>query len=266
MSSAGVDYLADSAPWTRGITVTNARGVYAVPMAEYVMTAVLSASQRVEERRQLQESRKWPESFIDYEIHGVRGKTMVIIGYGAVGRETARVASAFGMRIMAVKADPTASTSATFHEPGTGDPEGILPERIVGVDALDSLLPDADYVVVAAPLTPGSRHLLDARRLRLLAGGTWVINVARGAVIEEAALIEVLSEQRIGGAWLDVFSYEPLPDTSRLWSLPNTVVTPHLSGGNRESLSVLTDLCCENLRRYVAGDDLLNVVDPRKGY
>ena len=107
---------------------------------------------------------------------------------------------------------------------------------------------------------------MDRRLLGLLRPGAWIVNVSRGPIIDESSLIDALRDRRIGGAWLDVFETEPLPRASPLWDLPNVVVTPHVSGGNRDSFTVLTDLCCENIRRYVAGEPLLNRVDPEKGY
>jgi len=266
VSSAGVDYLAGSAPWARGLEVTTARGVYAVPMAEYIMTALLSASQRVGDRRELQAHKEWPSSYIDYECYGLRGKTLVIVGYGGVGRETARLASTFGMRIIAIKAKPSERVGYSYREPGSGDPDGVLPDEIFGLDQIAQAFQQADYVALTLPLTSGSRGLVDRRLLGLLRPEAWIVNVSRGPIIDESSLIDALRDRRIGGAWLDVFETEPLPRASPLWDLPNVVVTPHVSGGNRDSFTVLTDLCCENIRRYVAGEPLLNRVDPEKGY
>jgi phosphoglycerate dehydrogenase-like enzyme len=235
-------------------------------MAEYIMTALLSASQRVGDRRELQVRKEWPASYIDYECYGLRGKTLVIVGYGGIGRETARLASAFGMRILAVKAEASERVGSSYREPGTGDPEGIIPNEIVGLKGIDGAFEQADYVVLTLPLTSASRGLMDRRLLSVLRPGAWIVNVARGAIIDEDALVEALREGRIGGAWLDVFRQEPLPGDSPLWEMANVIVTPHVSGGNRDSFRVLTDLCCENLRRYLAGQPLLNRVDPTKGY
>lgn len=266
VGSAGVDYLADSAPWARGVVVTTARGIYAVPMAEYVMTALLSASNRVADRRSLQLRKEWPTSFIEHECYGLRGKTLVIVGYGGVGRETARLATAFGMRMIAIKADPNSRAGSSYREPGTGDPDGVLPDVLVGMDSLEWAFQQADHVALTIPLTSTTRGLINRRLLGVLHSGVWIVNVSRGGVVVEEDLIESLKNRRIAGAWLDVFRTEPLPPESPFWSLPNVVVTPHLSGGNRDSLRVLTDLCCENLRRYLANEPLVNVFEPTKGY
>jgi phosphoglycerate dehydrogenase-like enzyme len=204
--------------------------------------------------------------YAPYECYGVRGKTIVIIGYGTVGRETARLATALGMRVLAVKAHPETLVDASFREPDTGDPEGRLPERVTGLDQLGELARQADYVVMTLPLTPATDGLIDEHLLRQLPQHAWLVNVGRGRVIDEGALIDCLTHQRIAGAWLDVFATEPLPPESPLWTLPNVTITPHISGGNRDSFRVLTDLCCENLRRYLGGEPLLNMVRREFGY
>jgi len=264
--SAGVDHLLEAAPWNHGVLLTNARGVYAVPLAEYVMTAMLAASQKVEIRRVVQAGGHWPKSEVEYEASGLRGRTVVIAGYGTTGRELARLASAFGMRVLAVKARPEIVTDASFRVPGTGDPDGRIPERIVGLDQLAAVASEADYLALTLPLTRHSRGVISREVLESLPRHAWVINVARGAVVDEDALIDVLASGRIAGAWLDVFTTEPLPPESRLWKLPNVTVTPHLAGGNDDSWSILCDLLIENLRRYLEGRPLLNVVDGERQY
>jgi len=266
LSSAGVNHLQGSDIWQRQVVVTNARGVYAVPMAEYVMTAVLSFSNRVEERRELQVRHQWPTDGVAYECYGVRGRTMVIVGYGTVGRELARLAKAFGMHVLAIKANPANRSDDSFRIPRTGDPGGKLPDRIVGLEQAADLLRLADYVVLTLPLTPLTEGFFGRELLAEVRPTAWLINVGRGKVIDEQALIDRMRHRQIAGAWLDVFGQEPLPPGSPIWELPNVIVTPHLSGGNRESFHVLTDLLCENLRRYLAGDPLVNPVRPDLGY
>jgi phosphoglycerate dehydrogenase-like enzyme len=264
--SAGVDHLIDAAPWNHGIVVTNARGVYAVPLAEYAMTAILSASQKVDRRRAVQDCGRWPQSEVEYEATGVRGRTVVIVGYGTTGRELARLASAFGMRIIAVKARPEVLLDTSFRLPGTGDPDGKIPERVVGLDELIGAAREADYLALTLPLTQRSRGVISREVIESLPRHSWVVNIARGAVVDEAALIEALLSGGIAGAWLDVFTQEPLPPESPLWKLPNVTLTPHLAGGNNDSWSVLTDLLMENLRRYLDQRPLLNVVDRERQY
>jgi phosphoglycerate dehydrogenase-like enzyme len=191
---------------------------------------------------------------------------MVLVGYGSVGREAARLATAFGMHVIAVKARPDSREDDSFHEPGRGDPTGILPDRIVGLEGLPNAMQHADYLVVTLPLTPSTQGLISRELLECLQPTAWLINVSRGKVIDEDSLIECLRQRRIAGAYLDVFAKEPLPSDSELWALPNVIISPHISGGGADSVGVLTDLCCENLRRYVEGEPLINIVRPEWGY
>ena len=188
VSSAGIDHMAKSTIWSRDVTVTNARGVYSVAMAEYVMSAVLSVSQRMDDRRALQTARHWP-AYGEFSLRAVRGRTMVVVGYGTVGRETARLAKAFGMRVVAVKAHPGKPEDESFRQPGTGDPDGTLPERIVGFEGLSDALQEADYLVVTVPLTPNTDGLITRQLLEQVRPTTWLINVSRGKVIDESALM-----------------------------------------------------------------------------
>ncbi|HEX2646311.1 MAG TPA: D-2-hydroxyacid dehydrogenase [Candidatus Dormibacteraeota bacterium] len=264
--SAGVDHLIEAAPWKHGIVLTNARGVYAVPLAEYVMTAMLAASQKVDRRRVVQDGGRWPPSEVEFEATGLRGRTVVIVGYGTTGRELARLASAFGMRVLAVKARPDVLTDTSFRIAGTGDPDGKIPERVVGLDQVAEVAREADYLALTLPLTERSRGVISREVLESLPSHAWVVNVARGAVVDEDALIDVLASGRIAGAWLDVFTKEPLPPESPLWNLSNVTLTPHLAGGNDGSWNVLTDLLIENFKRYLDHRPLLNVVDGKRQY
>ena len=169
------------------------------------------------------------------------------------------------MRVIAVKARPDALPASGFAEPGTGDPDGSLPEAVVGIDRLAEVAARADWLVISLPLTEQTRHLVDARVLASMGSGSWLVNVGRGAVVDEAALVEALERRAIGGAVLDVFAQEPLPPEHPLWSAPNTVITPHISGA-LERFDVLGEIVAQNLRRLLAGEPLLNVVEPARGY
>ena len=147
--------------------------------------------------------------------------------------------------------------------PGTGDPDGTIPDRIVGIDALREAAAEADFLSITLPLTERSRGIVSREVLAALPAHAWIINTGRGPVVDEAALAEALAARRIGGAVLDVFGEEPLPATSPFWSLPNVVITPHVSGATMEHLAPLIS---ENLRRFVAGEPLINRVDPQRGY
>jgi phosphoglycerate dehydrogenase-like enzyme len=263
LASAGVEHFAADPPWRHGIIVTNAAGAYALPIAQYVLTEILRIAGHVETRREAQLAHHWatPAEERDYTAILVHKQTLLIVGYGGIGREVARLAKAFGMRVLAVKNRPEMRTDRSFRLAGTGDPEGVLPDRLEGLDALERFLGEADYVALTLPLTDRSRGIVSRSRLALIRPDAWLINIGRGPLVDEAALIEALRERRIGGAVLDVFGTEPLPADSPYWSLPNTVVTPHVSGADITAPEILAELFGENLRRYAAGDPLINVID-----
>jgi phosphoglycerate dehydrogenase-like enzyme len=157
-------------------------------------------------------------------------------------------------------------TDDTFRLDGTGDPEADIPDRIYPVQALHSFLGECDVVVVTVPLTADTHHLINGAALKAMKPDALLINVARGDVIHEEALIKALKEGMIAGAGLDVFSEEPLPEDSPLWELPNVLMSPHVSGFTPHYDDRATDLFAENLRRFIVGEELMNVVDREKGY
>ena len=264
--SAGIDHLEGEAFWERGLRVTNARGVYAVPMAEYVMWGLLDAWQQGRGRRATQADRVWPADESPLMGRGLRGRTMVVVGYGEVGGEVGRLASALGMRVIAVRSRADREREPGFRVAGTGDPDISIPERVVAFHALAEVATEADVLVVTAPSTPRTRGLVGAEALGALPDGAWVINVGRGPVIDEPSLVRWLESPSAGGAVLDVFTEEPLPGESPLWGMDHVVITPHLSGGDADGWRLLAELVEENLRRYLADEPLLNVVDPARGY
>src|SRR5438105_8763028 len=189
----------------------------------------------------------WPEELED--------KTVGIMGIGAIGSRVAEIAGALGMRVLAMR------RSVDSRQRGEGPVSEVLPPS-----DLPYLLRESDYVVVAVPLTPESHHLIGEGELRAMKPSAVIINIARGAVIDEQALIRALREGWIAGAALDVFEREPLPAASELWGMENVPLTPHISGGTRRYMERAVDLFCDNLRRYLAGEALRNVVDPARGY
>jgi phosphoglycerate dehydrogenase-like enzyme len=260
--SAGVDHMAADPPWQKGLLVTNAKGVYAVPIGEYVSGMVLRVHQPAAAWSADQAAHRWPAGEPPL-IEPIRGKTAVIAGYGSIGREVARQLAALGMRIVAIKPHPDARADASYRVPGTGDRDGSIPERIVGDDGLLDAAREADVVVLTMPLTDASRGVIGREVLAALPPRAWLINVSRGALVDEPALLEALRAGRLAGAVLDVFGEEPLPPDSPWWDAPNVIVTPHASG---HTLRFFDELVVENVRRYLAGEPLLNPVDPERGY
>jgi phosphoglycerate dehydrogenase-like enzyme len=262
--SAGAEVALAGRSWPPAVTLTNARGCYATAIAQYTIGAILRISERVDERTELQRRGRWPSDEDRFVGRLVRGRTLLIVGYGGIGREIGRLASAFGMRVLAVKAHPEQRIDSSFRLPGTGDPEGSIPERIVGLDGLADAAADADFVSITLPITAASRGVFGRDVIAALRPDAWIINTGRGAVIDETALLEALRSRRIGGAVLDVFGTEPLPDDAPWWSTPNVIVTPHVAGSS--GAAEHRALILENLRRFVEGEPLLNQVDPERGY
>ncbi len=260
--SAGVDHLAADPPWRKGLLVTNAKGVYAVPIAEYVTGMVLRVNQPAATWSADQAAHRWPDGTPQL-VSMVRGRTAVVAGYGSIGREVARQLAALGMRVLAVKHRPSERVDTSYRVPGTGDPDGTVPERIVDDAALAEVAREADVLIVTMPLTDASRGIVGRDVLAALPSRAWLINISRGPLVDEPALLDALRAGRLAGAVLDVFWEEPLPADSPWWDAPNVIVTPHASG---HTLRFFDELVVENVRRYIVGEPLLNPVDPERGY
>jgi phosphoglycerate dehydrogenase-like enzyme len=249
-ASAGVDRIATPAVRERGLVVTNARGVFSRPIAEYVVMMTLAIARRLPQLLELQRERTWQP---------LRGRelselTVGIVGYGSIGLEVARLLSPFGCRVV-----------ATRRHPERGPGEGVEVE-LFGLDRLNDVLGMSDVVVVAAPLTDETAGLIGAEQLSLMREDAWLINIARGRLIDELALRRALEAGWIGGAVLDVFSEEPLPSDSPLYRTPNVVITPHTSWASDRVVERTVDLFVDNLRRDASGEPLRNIVDLDAGY
>jgi phosphoglycerate dehydrogenase-like enzyme len=265
--SAGVDYLLDTPVWESDLIVTSLNGVHTVSMSEYVLAMMLAFRWKVPKLLRFQAQSEWPkdrwEHFIMPEL---RGSTLGIVGYGAIGRELARQAQSLGMRILATNRSGRRSPQRGFNLPDTGDPEARIPEKIYPTTALLEMLPACDYVVVLAPLTPDTHHLFGPAAFTAMKAHTFFINLARGGLVDETALLSALQNGQIAGAALDVFATEPLPADSLLWQLDNLIISPHISGFTPNYDERATDLFAENLRRYLNDEPLLNVVERGRGY
>lgn len=239
----------------RGIVVTNSRGVQAIPIAEHVMACLLALARRLPQTIRDQQGCLWRPNELLGEASPwmLSGRTLAIIGVGTIGEAIAVRAKAFGTRVLGMRRNPTQGLAPGFDE-------------VLGPAEKDRLLALADVVVVAAPLTADTHRLLDANAITRMKPGAIVINVARGQLVDETALAVALASGRLGGAALDVFSTEPLPAQSPLWSLPNVIITPHNSGFRAGHFDAVIDLFAENLTRFGRGAELLNVVDVQRGY
>lgn len=234
------------------IVVTTAGGVYSGPLAEFVMLALLAHVKDFDRLRADQRERRWHERPVD----SLESRTLCIVGMGNIGRTVAGRARPFGMRVAGVK--------RTVRE---DDPAWRLADELYGTQDLHKALGEADYVVVTLPHTPETERLLDAGAITAMKPGAYFVNIGRGKVVDEAALIRALQDGHLSGAALDVFEEEPLPPESPLWEMENVIVSPH-STDNVPGLTnrLLTDLFCENLRRHLAGEPLKNVLDKRLLY
>jgi phosphoglycerate dehydrogenase-like enzyme len=265
--SAGIDHVQGQPLLDCDLLVTTTSGIHAIPIGEYVMATILAWSHRVPRMLVYQTRGIWPggrwEKFVPQEL---RSATIGIVGYGSIGREVARLAHAFGMRILATKRDPRHVEDTGYRIEGTGDPSGELPARIYPSAATRSMLPECDYVVVSAPLTPETVHLVDRAALKAMKPTAYLVNIARGELVDQVALIEALQKGWIAGAGLDVFEPEPLPPDSPLWKMDNVILSPHVAGFTPEYDRRAIDLFTANLRRYLEGQKLINTVDCRRGY
>ncbi len=265
--SAGADRIVDNPLFQTDIMITTASGVHAINIAEYVFTMTLAWYRKVPQLLVWKRGREWgkDKESVDTSIEELHGKTIGIVGYGSIGRQIARLAQAYGMRILAMQRGDN-HTDTGYQFPNVGDPEGTLPECYYTFDQLHDMLKECDVVVAAVPLTPETKAMFNAAAFQVMKDSAFFVNIARGDVCDEAALISALEQKQIVGAALDVFQQEPLPSTSPLWDLPNALMSPHDSGVTPHYNERAATIFEENLRRYVAGQLLYNVVDRKRGY
>jgi phosphoglycerate dehydrogenase-like enzyme len=269
LNSAGMEHLKDAPIVTEGgVTVTSASGIHATPIAEYVIAMMLAWAFKLPDMFRDQQAKRWREQqHVFYAPRHLRGQTLGIVGYGSIGRELARIASQLGMIVLAAKRDLKHPADRDgYREPNTGDPEGDIPERLYPPEAVATMARDCDYLVLLTPLTEETHHLVDAEVLDAMRETAVLINVARGSVVDEDALIKALHKKQIGGAVLDVFEEEPLPAKSPLWEMENVIISPHIAGNSARYHEKAAALFAENLQRYVERRDLLNQLNRARGY
>ncbi|MGH3442863.1 MAG: D-2-hydroxyacid dehydrogenase [Nitriliruptorales bacterium] len=247
VAGAGVDAVLSPKLLASDVVLTNARGVFDDAMAEYVVMLMLVFAKDLLTTLEAQRVRHWRHR----ESERLSGATLVMVGAGAIGRAIASRSRSLGMHVVGVAR--TARPDPDF-------------ERVVAIEDLHAVLPEADYVVVAVPLTAETEGMFAARELGLLRPTARLVNVSRGRVVDEEALVAALRRRGLAGAALDVFENEPLPSDSPLWEMPQVVVSPHMSGDFHGWLDALADVFVANYRRWRAGEDLVNVVDKQRGY
>ncbi|MDP9266149.1 MAG: D-2-hydroxyacid dehydrogenase [Chloroflexota bacterium] len=249
--SAGVERLLIPELLERDdVLLTNNTGAYDVPIAEHVMAMLFAIAKRVPHHLAAQSRHQWQRDPGHAEL---RDASLVILGMGSIGGELARLASGVGMRVTGIRRHL---------------PNGTAREapRIVGSDALPDVAAEADYLAITAALTAQTRGMVSADVIARMRPTAWLVNIARGAIVDEEALLAACRDGRIGGAALDVFSSEPLPADSAWWDLPNAIITPHVSNSSPRVQERTLALFVENVRRFQRGEQLLNLVDKRVGY
>jgi len=238
------------------IVLTNARDVHGPVVAEHVIALIFALAKHIPQAVRLQQLHQWGQQAVwESQPHPreVAGATLGLVGLGSIGRSVAQHASALGMRVVAAREHPEKPRPATVAE-------------VFAASELQPLLAQSDYVVLSVPVTPASRHLIDAPRLAQMKSDAYLINVGRGSLIDTNALIDALRSRQIAGAALDVFDKEPLAPDSPLWDLDNLLITPHTAGLTDKLWERHYQQVTDNLRRYLAHQPLLSVVDKHKGY
>ena len=245
---AGVENLVGVAEFReRGIALTNNSGSYDIQIAEHAIAFILAGAKRLHLYRDQQARHQWQ----DHHQDELRGATLVVYGLGSIGAEIGRLGAALGMRVVGVRRRA---------EPVPGIERIVPPERLAEVAA------EADYLAIAAPLTPATRGALSRGVIGRMKKTAWIVNIARGAIVDEDALVEALREGRLGGAGLDTLTVEPLPPDHPLWTLQNVIISPHSAGSSPRVRERTLALFVENLRRFKAAEPLLNRVDLEAGY
>jgi phosphoglycerate dehydrogenase-like enzyme len=238
------------------VVITSARGIRARAIAEHVLGVTIALARQLPSAIRAQIAHRWAQEELEgaaVDVRTLQGQRMGIVGLGAIGLELVKIAAPFGFRVSAIR-----------RRAGEPRPEGV--DSVWPPDRLPDLLAQSDVVVLAAPHTPETKRLIGKRELDRIKRGALLVNIARGKLVDDDAVIEALRDGRLGGAALDVFSEEPLDPASPYWDLPNVIITPHTSGAMKDYWTPLVALFADNLRRFEKGEPLRNVVDKNAGY
>ena len=254
-TAAGVAQLMYSELRDSGILVTNPSGIFSVPMAEHTMGLLVALARNFPDSVRQQDRAHWSQQDLwdkPQHLTELNGQVLLIVGYGSIGREVAKRAKGFDLRVWGVTR--------------SGEGDGAHVERMFSVAQLKEVLPEVDYVLICAPETAETKHLIGAAEIAKMKRGARLINVGRGSLLDEAAMIRALDSGTLGGAALDVAQTEPLPPDSPLWHAPNLLITPHTSAVSDRLWIRQTDLLLELLARWFDGRELFNRVNFARGY
>ena len=242
----------------KGVRACNAQGVYDVPIAEWNIAMMVNLARNLRGMIRNQDGGGWDRS-AEFQRE-IRGMTVGIWGYGGIGRETARLAKALGMVVHVMSRHGVGPRINVYAVAGTGDPEGVVPDRVFVAGQQPEFLAHLDFLVLAMPLTTNNAGIMGVRELRALPAKAYVLNPARGPLIAEEALLKALREGWIAGAALDTHYQYPMPPDHPLWRLPNVIMTPHISGSSLSPHTTMRtwDIFVQNVERYLSGRPLLN--------
>lgn len=265
---AGIDFVQGSDLLNRKeLKITSMSGASAIQEGEYILMMLLALGHHMKDLAVNQEKAEWPADrwnrFVPVEL---TGSTVGLVGYGSISREVARLLQPFKVKVLAAKRDVMHPEDQGYIIEGYGDPGGDYFDRLYPIEALKSMLKECDYVVITLPLTPVTDGLIGEEELSAMKPGAYLVHISRGGVVDEKALLNALTEKRLAGAAVDVFSQEPLPPDNPLWKAPNLILTPHVSGFSPKYKERAGIMFAENLKRYLRGEPLLNDYQPERHY
>jgi phosphoglycerate dehydrogenase-like enzyme len=273
LPSAGADHIRSLPVWNSPITITASQGIHTVPMSEHLFAMILSLTRHIPDLVRAQDRHEWHRPRGSQARLGeLRGKTIGIIGWGKIGDGVAHLARAFGMRVIGtrwsvlVPRESGETGVGAFTDPPWLEAEDASPDVVFPPAQLHDVLSESDVVVLILPLTDETRGSFGEAEFRAMKRGALFFNIGRGQVVREDALASALQSGRVAGAGLDVFTQEPLPRSSPLWTMPNVIISPHVGGVSEQTRERAAWFFAVNLTRYLEGRDLLNVVDRKQGY
>lgn len=264
ISSAGYTQLIGKGLNERHIRAANALGVFNVPIAEWNLAMMINLARDMRGMLHNQDAERWDRSArYQHEIHG---SVVGIWGYGGIGRETARLVKALGMQVHVLTRNGVKPRKDVYCVPGTGDTEGVLPDKVFGTAEKEQFLKGLDFLIVAMPQTDATIGIIGEAELRLLKETAFLLNPARGPLVDEQALIDALQHHRIAGAALDTHYHYPMPAGHPLWQMPHVIMTPHISGSSLSPrfLERVWDIFVQNIERLIRGERLLNELSARE--
>jgi phosphoglycerate dehydrogenase-like enzyme len=260
IGSVGFEHLSHFKLYDSPVRVLNARGLFDTAIAEWCLSMMVNLVRDLPDMFRNQQTKTWSR---DMRFHQeIRHKTVGLWGYGGIGRDTARLAKAFGMTVHVLSRSGVKPRPHDYTAPGTGDPQGVLPDRVFNYDQKNEFLNGLDFLILCLPRTANTTGIVGPDELAALPPTAWLLNVARGPIVQETALIDALKNQRLAGAALDVHYAYPLPPEHPLWEMPNVILTPHISGSELSIyfLARIGELYYQNLKRYLEREPLLNEI------